>query len=299
MNDDLTRTMAGYRAGRRDALLVLHEALTTELRHFFLSGHVPGASTEDLLAETFLHIHRARRTWREPLSVRGWALALARHVRDTRLRAARRASARRRLRGWVSRLWPRLLRPLPGARPRGLQDDVRFPRLTRWVVLIATLVLPGAGICSAQDPAAPNVPHVRAVDRLAREVLESAAALSPTVARLIERLQQSDVIVLVETGALLTANVNGLAHVFAAAPGVRYVRVLLRLPNDRRDLMRVLGHELRHALEVAESPDVRDSASMASFYRRVGVPRAHDNYFETDAAVRTGAMVARELAGKR
>ena len=129
-------------------------------------------------------------------------------------------------------------------------------------------------------------------------MLETAAALSPTVARLIAALQQSDVIVVVGTGALLSADVNGLAHVFAVGPDVRYVRVLLKIPNDRRNLMRVLGHELQHALEMAGMPHARDGQSLAAAYSRIGVPMVGDNYFETDAAVRVGQVVARELEAR-
>jgi len=168
-------------------------------------------------------------------------------------------------------------------------------RVARPLVVTALMVLPHAGPVTGQDVPAAVVPHVRAADRLAREVLESAAAWSPTVAGLIAALQESDVIVIVATGALLSAHVNAIAHVVAAGPDVRYVRVLLGIPNDRRDLVRVLGHELQHALEIARMPHVRDSVSMAAAYRRIGVPMAGDNYFETDAAVRAGQLVAREL----
>jgi hypothetical protein len=46
-------------------------------------------------------------------------------------------------------------------------------------------------------------------------------------------------------------------------------------------------------------PDVRDELSLAAAYRRLGVAMAREGFFETDAAVETGRLVAREVAGKR
>jgi hypothetical protein len=173
----------------------------------------------------------------------------------------------------------------------------------------ARLVVPGLLMLTASSAAAQSVPatdalgtgsvpHVRGVDPLAREVLRTASARSPTVARLISLLDQSDLIVNVGTGRL-PGNVNGQAGMIATTPSVRYVRIVLRIPRSTPALMEVLGHELRHAVEIAAMSSVRDSRSLAAAYRRIGVERARGGYFETDAAVETGKLVAREVAWKR
>jgi hypothetical protein len=136
------------------------------------------------------------------------------------------------------------------------------------------------------------------VDVLAREVLQNATLLWPTVARLIAELEQSDLIVSIGTGHL-PENVNGQARMIAATPSVRYMRVVLKIPNSAPALMEVLGHELRHAVEIAGMPEVRDELSLAAAYRRPGVAMAREGFFETDAAVETGRLVAREVARKR
>jgi len=59
--------------------------------------------------------------------------------------------------------------------------------------------------------------------------------------------------------------------------------------------MATLGHELRHAVEIAGMPEVRSDAQLASAYARIGWASSGDGFFETDAAVETGQQVAREL----
>jgi len=97
----------------------------------------------------------------------------------------------------------------------------------------------------------------------------------------------------------LPGRADGVAYVVAATPSVRYVRVVLRLPNTDRCLMAVLGHELQHAVEIARMPDVRDARSLAAAYGRIGVPMKEKTNFETEAAVKAGKQVAFELAQNR
>jgi hypothetical protein len=170
--------------------------------------------------------------------------------------------------------------------------------LTRSIVL-ATLILGTSNAAAQTEPQAPattpvRVPHVRPGDPLATTVLHDAAAASPTVAGLLAGLEQTDIIVTIVTGRL-PEQVNGYTRIVTAAGGARYLRIILKIPNVTERLIATLGHELRHAMEIAGMPDVRDEASLAAAYRRVGVAMARDGFFETDAAVQTGKLVAREV----
>ncbi len=162
-----------------------------------------------------------------------------------------------------------------------------------WLCVVAAAVLmTGAAFAQpmndeAAAPGAANVPRVRASDRLAAELLQQAAAASPTVAGLIAQLDQSDLIVNVVTGPL-SESINGHTRIAAATPSVRYLRVTLRIPGATPRLIATLGHELRHAVEIAAMPDVRNEASLAAAYRKVGTAMSGDGFFETDAAVEGG-----------
>jgi hypothetical protein len=59
----------------------------------------------------------------------------------------------------------------------------------------------------------------------------------------------------------------------------------------------MLGHELRHAVEVAGAPWVLDESSLAEEYRRIGFPSGGRNgaAFESRAAIDAGERVLREL----
>jgi hypothetical protein len=64
-----------------------------------------------------------------------------------------------------------------------------------------------------------------------------------------------------------------------------------------KDAVMLLGHELRHALELADAPDVRDAAALVSLYRRIGDSYSDGHRYDTAAARETGRRVRSELVG--
>jgi hypothetical protein len=138
--------------------------------------------------------------------------------------------------------------------------------------------------------------RVRGLDSTSRRLLETGAACSPTFARVLQDLQASDLIVGVETRPM-PKKVRGELRLVAASAAVRYVRVGLQVPNAERDLVAVLGHELHHATEVAAAPEVRDARTQRAHYLRIGYEPQGRGFYETDAALEAGRVVAREIAG--
>jgi RNA polymerase sigma-70 factor, ECF subfamily len=96
MNDpvDLERLMCRYQAGEIEAFDDLYAALAAPLFQYLASLSHDGTLARDLLQDTFLQIHRARRSYRPGLPVRPWVFAIARHVwlMDRRTRARRPAA---------------------------------------------------------------------------------------------------------------------------------------------------------------------------------------------------------------
>jgi RNA polymerase sigma-70 factor, ECF subfamily len=72
--------MARYQAGDVDAFDRLYAGLAPTLRRYLSSQARDSAWADDLLQETFLQIHRARRTYDHACPVQPWAFAIARHV---------------------------------------------------------------------------------------------------------------------------------------------------------------------------------------------------------------------------
>ncbi len=89
---DLRVLMVAYQAGELAAFDKLYGLLAPKLRGYLSSLTWNPSLAEDLLQETFLQIHRSRRTYMPGRPVRPWAFAIARHVfLMDRRRAARRS----------------------------------------------------------------------------------------------------------------------------------------------------------------------------------------------------------------
>ena len=154
------------------------------------------------------------------------------------------------------------------------------------------LLLTGAG--GGDKPAVSHPAHVRAAANATR-VVDDAAAQSATIRELLERLAATDVIVYVElTGSPQVPTAR--TKLVAATPSARFLRVGINSATPPFELPALLGHELQHALEIAEHVEVRDDAGMRRLYAAIGREQGIDR-FETDAAVRVERAVRFEVAG--
>ncbi len=93
-DDELVRLMVAYQAGELAAFEGLYGRLAAELCRYFQAAGAPGVdmAAQDLVQETFLAIHRSRRTYQPPLPVRPWAFGIARNVLGRHRREAWRRS---------------------------------------------------------------------------------------------------------------------------------------------------------------------------------------------------------------
>ena len=127
---------------------------------------------------------------------------------------------------------------------------------------------------------APDAPRPRR-GRAMADVLAEGMRRSGTFAHLVLALNKSDVIVYIESGRVLPSSDRR-----AAAARGRSGRHALPAHSGERapgsnDMIALVGHELRHALEVAESPDVRDEASLIALYERIGHPARDTHHYDT------------------
>jgi hypothetical protein len=165
-----------------------------------------------------------------------------------------------------------------------------------WIATLAMVAMAAATAVGAEVGSPDS--RVRAASAEARELLVNAVTKSPTVTNLVGEIELSDIVVVIEFRQL-PKRVNGLVQVVTATASVRYLRLALNVPNGRNELMALLGHELRHVVEIAGMPGVRDDASLAEAYRKAGASMLRDGYFETEAALETGRAVAREMKARR
>src|SRR5258708_31127390 len=87
---DLDRWMERYQLADPDAPAALVGALSPALLRFFRSQVASREQADDLLQETWLRIHRVRRTYRPGEPVLPWIYAIARRVRVDGYRRTRR-----------------------------------------------------------------------------------------------------------------------------------------------------------------------------------------------------------------
>lgn len=139
--------------------------------------------------------------------------------------------------------------------------------------------------------------HVRPVDSTMAGVLERGMRRSGTFAHLVLALNKSDVIVYIESGKVMPTSIVGRLLLAAGPEGSRYLRIQVSGHPGSNDMIALVGHELRHALEVAESPDVRDEASLIALYERIGHPSTGQHQYDTAAAQDAGRQVKSELKG--
>jgi RNA polymerase sigma-70 factor (ECF subfamily) len=88
--DPLVELMIAYQAGDLAAFELLYASLAIDVRRYFHRGAANSSVVNDLVQDTFLELHRARRTYSPPLPVRPWVFGIARKV----LARSRRASQR-------------------------------------------------------------------------------------------------------------------------------------------------------------------------------------------------------------
>lgn len=157
------------------------------------------------------------------------------------------------------------------------------------VVLLATIPLHASTL-----PEDAYTFHIRTTDSRVRHAIDEGIRHSPTFRAIVERLIGSDVIVFLQCDPAAPLRVDGRMTFVSKAGGFRYVVVRLRHQQRRIEFIGLLAHELRHVVEVAETPAIVDSPSLAREYRRLGFVSRHapgGTSFDTDAAIDAGYQV--------
>ena len=138
--------------------------------------------------------------------------------------------------------------------------------------------------------------HIRTTDQSVRKLLRRGYRQSRSFADLVNRLQRSDVIVYIEDLPRLPASLEGRMMMLPRVHAHRYVRIQITLRGSAEDAIAILGHELQHAVEVADAAEVDNADGLARLYQRIGI-RSGRHLYDTAAAQDKGRTVRRELTG--
>jgi hypothetical protein len=173
-------------------------------------------------------------------------------------------------------------------------------RTSASIVLTVFLHIILASAATAETPVRMTMQHIRTTDLRLAQLLDEGARQSETFRQLVERIHHSDVVVYLDCSGRSAVAGGRLAFV-SSVGGLRYVHVrVARMPLAEQEIA-LIGHELRHAVEIADAAEVVDDASLARAYRRIGFlnPRLiSGSSFDSHAAVEAGYQVLRELLGK-
>jgi hypothetical protein len=134
-----------------------------------------------------------------------------------------------------------------------------------------------------------------------RRLLLAGMQRSPTFGALVAHLEKSDLIVEVQCGHFSQSSRLGRTVLLTVRPGVRYVLAEIACGMTWPARLDILGHELRHAVEIADATWVVDEPSLSRLYTRIGfstcgVQAAGHGEFETEDALEAGGRVHHELS---
>ena len=168
-------------------------------------------------------------------------------------------------------------------------------------VLLLLLLLPLFVISALGAPNEPPSRHrVRAADRALAELIEKGYERSQTFRQLVEAIEQSDAMVVVQYGfcrfrMTVRACISNVTtdHVY------RHIRIKIDSSDQEFALIARIAHELQHALEIIADPAARDTDSVLAMYRRIGngeCGKGLSDRCDTEAARSIERIVRKEIA---
>jgi hypothetical protein len=178
---------------------------------------------------------------------------------------------------------------------------LRFPTSLALAALVcvgATVPAHGASALSPAEIAAllsSPTRRVRAADPTIERYLAEGLRRSSTFCDLVLALNQSDVIVYIQSAPQLPTTLSGRLLLMPGPSHQRYLRIQIRSGASGNEMISTIGHELRHAVEIADAPDVSDERALIRLYERIGERGNGPHKYDTLAAQTTGKRVRMEL----
>jgi len=135
---------------------------------------------------------------------------------------------------------------------------------------LAVLILCGfAGTPASADPERPPFAHLRTSCPRIKAAIADAYQESVTFRRLVDQIEATPTFVFVEARWCGTVTDNACTLIGSSGSG-RFLQIRASPLMNQRQLTGVLAHELQHAVEIIQNPDVVDAKSLRSLYRRIG-----------------------------
>jgi hypothetical protein len=166
------------------------------------------------------------------------------------------------------------------------------------VAAIMTTLAGGGRAVVAAGVDTPTMPRVRSHHPAIASLIGRAAERSKTFRGLVEAINTTNGIVYVEEGQCGRHGVRSCVAAVTQAAANRILVVNVNLRSADSELMGLIGHELRHVIEILSESTVVDAVSMYFLYERIGRLGTY-TAFETEAAVKAGHAVRAEVSKYR
>lgn len=171
--------------------------------------------------------------------------------------------------------------------------------MLRRLLALALVALP---LVSPHRAAADTLPYVRILDRELKARFEAGVERSPTLRALLAQVADAgSILVFVDCNMLLPTAMGARLNFVTSVAGLRYVRVAIDCTLVPRQQIALIAHEVQHALEIGNRPDIVDVDAMESFYEEIGFNSSKDGAhkrFETTTAIAIQRLVYRELGDR-
>lgn len=180
-------------------------------------------------------------------------------------------------------------------------------RLIAFLVAVIAMFVRGQTIATAATGATKKtstLQTIRSADAPLMQLIEQGFAHSATLRRLQAHLADSPVIVYLSR-VTLPRGLWGRTRIIGSGDAWRFLSIEIDDRISLLDQVSTIGHELQHAVEIADAGDAVDAGTLATLYRRIGHespqidrdPGAGKEFFETEEARDAGHRVRAELTG--
>lgn len=164
------------------------------------------------------------------------------------------------------------------------------------VILCGALVASAPRLLADSEPV--HIEQLRPSTPYLQAILAAGHRESAHFRRLVERLASATVIVHITPATTMPPVPPGGLRFVTRVGDYRYLRIALRTDLPPEQLIALLAHELQHAREIAEAPQVVNEATLRQFYRTRGKRsclRTAQECYETHEAQAAGTAVFFDL----
>jgi hypothetical protein len=137
-------------------------------------------------------------------------------------------------------------------------------------------------MCSASPVDDPRLfTRVRSTERYTIALIREGYDRSGTFRHLVDTLQRSDVIVVIQPLPCAGGRIRSCLVSVNGSVGARQIGIKIDPQHTIGDwLIATIAHELQHAIEIADHPEVNDARSAIALYRQIGVGRCREGLSE-------------------